>query len=80
MWRVRLRMNRDWLFEGNIVEAFLQEVLKAAEQRGLLSDGCRVGTAEARCTLTRIVVCITAWKLPVGSSTSKSEEPLSDQC
>lgn len=29
--------NRDRLLEGNIAEAFLQEVLKAAEQRGLLS-------------------------------------------
>ena len=40
--------NRDRLLEGNIVEAFLQEVLKAAEQRGLLCDGCRAGTAGAR--------------------------------
>ena len=29
--------NRDRLLEGNIAEAFLQEVLKAAEARGLLS-------------------------------------------
>ena len=29
--------NRDRLLDGNIAEAFLQEVLKAAEQRGLLS-------------------------------------------
>src|SRR5438067_4748276 len=29
--------NRDRLEEGNIAEAFLQEVLKAADQRGLLS-------------------------------------------
>src|SRR5687767_4595194 len=29
--------NRDRLLEGNIAEAFLQEVLKAAETRGLLS-------------------------------------------
>jgi transposase len=29
--------NRDRLIEGNIAEAFLQEVLKAADQRGLLS-------------------------------------------
>ncbi len=29
--------NRDRLLAGNIAEAFLQEVLKAAEQRGLLS-------------------------------------------
>ncbi|MBA3559362.1 MAG: hypothetical protein H0W30_12265 [Gemmatimonadaceae bacterium] len=49
--------NRDRLLEGNIVEAFLQEVLKTAEQRGLLCDGCREGTAgapmnaHARCRL-----------------------------
>jgi transposase len=29
--------NRDRLLEGNIADAFLQEVLKAAEERGLLS-------------------------------------------
>ena len=31
--------NRDRLLEGNIADAFLQEVLKAADARGLLSHG-----------------------------------------
>jgi len=40
--------DRDRLLEGNIVEAFLQEVQKAAAQRRLLCDGCREGIAVAR--------------------------------
>ena len=43
-----LTKNRDRLLEGNIADAFLQEVLKAADARGLLSQtwcGCARSSA-----------------------------------